>query len=303
LKTVSSLGVLAVVLGLGCAVAACDSGGSAPDHGSATPSPRTASSAADDGFFDSPVPIGVKYDQPGFSVEAHGVYSGFDIDLARFVAQKLHFAEDSFVDISSDEERPGGLGKKYKLVIATYTINSERETGEDGPAVDFIGPYLETPAGLLVKKNSKFDKPKPDLSTMHNGICVLSGSTPSKTDLHGAKVIVAPHNYSECVKDVKSGKADAMLTDELIDYGYAAVNQGLAVQPIDIQNYFYGIGIKHGDAAACEKLKPVVKEFINSPEWDGFFTEEFKQVPAQNPNWQQDYKPLVSEVDTHSYCK
>lgn len=143
----TSLKVLAIILGATCALTSCGDSGTAPK------------SASGDGFFQDPVPIGVKYDQPGFGMDYNGKFSGFDIDLAEFIARELKFAPDTFIQIPNDSNRASGLGKNYRMAIATYTISHVRKVGGDGePPVDFVGPYLQTPAALLVRKNSRYAK-------------------------------------------------------------------------------------------------------------------------------------------------
>lgn len=204
--------------------------GNAPSGGG-TP-PPTSTPAGGTSFFEAPVPIGVKYDQPGFGIENRGDYSGFDIDLARYLAQQIHFPPNSFVQIRSDQDRPSGLGSSYKMVIATYSITSDRKNGLPGqPGVDFVGPYLKTPVGLLVKQGSRYDHANPSLSGAR--VCTLPGSTPNEIPLPPDVIRVTNvRNYSDCVRDVESDAADAMLTDSLIDYGYARDRDypGLAVQ-------------------------------------------------------------------------
>ena len=96
----------------------------------------TSSAGSPDTYFTAPVPIGVKADQPGFSTDSNGVYAGFDIDLAHYLADQLKFARDSFQTVD-DLNRASALGTRVRLVIATYSITSDREAGTGGdPPVD-----------------------------------------------------------------------------------------------------------------------------------------------------------------------
>jgi glutamate transport system substrate-binding protein len=259
-------------------------------------------------YFENPVPIGVKYDQPGFSVEANGAFAGFDIDLSTYLATRLGFSINSFEEVT-DLDRSVSLGKTVKLVVATFSITPDREQGSNGePAVDFAGPYMQTPDALLVKQGSKYATANPDL--IGAKVCTLPGSTtaPGAVPLpRGVIVITSATDYGQCVQDVESGAADAVFTDSLVLDGYAADTTkypGLAVEKTQYGELNqYGIGLPHGQAAACEELIPLVVAFLNDGMWAQYFRTEFPGVVASDSTWQQDFKPNVNIIPSTSYCK
>ena len=118
---------------------------------------------------------------------------------------------------------------------------------------------------------------------------------------------IAAADYSQCVQDVESGVADAVLTDALILYGYAydtTQYPGLAVEQTQYGSMNqYGIGLPHGQVKACEELIPIVESFITDGSWAKYFQIEFPWVVSGNPYWQQDYRPDVNAVPTDSYCE
>jgi glutamate transport system substrate-binding protein len=267
----------------------------------ASPVPQTT-------YFQDPVTIGVEYDQPALSVDKDGRFAGFDIDLARYIAAGLKFAPNSFTQIN-DLNRAESLGGTVKLVIATYSITSGRELGTDGdPAVDFVGPYMITPDALLVKKHSKYATPDPRLNGAR--VCTLDKSTTDSAAAplpKGVIPVTSAENYSQCVHDVETGSADAVLTDALILHGYAADTRqypGLVVEKTQWGGLNqYGIALPHGRVAACEKLIPVVQSFINSGAWKSYFEEDFPRLTQSDPSWQQDYQPDVNTIRRDSYCR
>jgi glutamate transport system substrate-binding protein len=82
-------------------------------------------------------------------------------------------------------------------------------------------------------------------------------------------------------------------TDQLILYGVATTDQvHLAVSGVTFgEQERYGIGIRHGDEAACMMLTAKIREFIVDGYWGRFFTQNF---PGLNPN---DYKPDPYSLD------
>jgi len=265
----------------------------------------TSSAGSPDTYFTAPVPIGVKADQPGFSTDSNGVYAGFDIDLAHYLADQLKFARDSFQTVD-DLNRASALGTRVRLVIATYSITSDREAGTGGdPPVDFAGPYMKTPDGLLVKQNSALAHDKPDLTG--RTICTLQGSTAAIADLPANIHKVSEPNYSGYVQDVENGKADAVFTDWLILYGYAqdsAQYPGLVVEHTQYGSINqYGIGIPPGHSGACQELVDKVTSFLKSDQWATDFINEFPGIRQAEPNWQQDFRPQSDTVSKASYCR
>lgn len=296
--------------------AACGSGSSASNSTalptSSSDRPTAASSpdgAAPVSFFDNPVTIGVKYDQPGFSFQKGTSFAGFDIDLATYLATQLHFAPNSYTPVD-DTDRSVVLGKTAKLVIATFSITQAREDGLDGqgPAIDFAGPYMKTPDAMLVKAGGKYSHPAPNVDKAT--ICTLKGSTtqPGAVPLPKTAIVVdSATNYSQCVQWLEAGTVDAVFTDQLVLDGYAgqsAQYPGLVVEPTEYgSEQEYGVGLPHGQTAACEALTAVIQSFINNRVWQTDFKNEFPEVAAADPTYQQDYQPDANSVSSASYCE
>ncbi|HET7518909.1 MAG TPA: glutamate-binding protein, partial [Actinomycetes bacterium] len=79
MRTRRSTGLLGVVLALTLALAACgsDAGDTGSDGGA------SASGGA------SGLKIGIKFDQPGLGLKKGSEYTGFDVDVATYVAKEL----------------------------------------------------------------------------------------------------------------------------------------------------------------------------------------------------------------------
>lgn len=118
------------------------------------------------------IKIGIKYDQPGLGLkEPDGSFSGFDVDVATYVAKQLGYQPNQieFVETKSADRENALARGDVKLIAATYSINDERKK-----KVDFAGPYLLAHQDLLVKKDSKISE-----ATDLNGekLCSVTGST------------------------------------------------------------------------------------------------------------------------------
>lgn len=194
------------------------------------------------------VVIGVKEDQPnlGYFDNVTQERSGFDVDIARWIAASLGFDEDQieYKAIASANREQAIVNGDIDYYVGTYSINDKRKKD-----VDFAGPYFVTGQGLLVKKGS------PDYQSLEEldgkTVCSATGSTPIqniKENFPGIKTQEFDL-YSACVENLKNGQVDAVTTDQAILIGYAAQdpdNLVVTSGPL-LTKEEYGIGLAKGD--------------------------------------------------------
>src|SRR3546814_385436 len=100
------------------------------------------------------VVIGVKNDQPGLGYEdaVTGGRTGFDIDIARWIAASLGFDEDQieYVTIPSANREQAIVNGDIDYYVGTYSITDSRKE-----QIDFAGPYFITGQGLLVAADNE----------------------------------------------------------------------------------------------------------------------------------------------------
>jgi glutamate transport system substrate-binding protein len=207
------------------------------------------------------VRIGVKQDQPGlgFKDAATGEYSGFDIEIAQWIAASLGLSKDKieFKPIPSASRESAITNGDIDYYVGTYSITDKRKQ-----LIDFAGPYFVTGQGLLVKKDDSTIKTEKDLSGKN--VCSATGSTPIqniKANFPDTKTTEFD-TYSQCVEALKSGQVDAVTTDQAILIGYAAQEpDSLKVVGEPFTTEKYGVGLKKGDTA--------LRQFINKTLTDG----------------------------------
>ncbi|WP_336632440.1 MULTISPECIES: glutamate ABC transporter substrate-binding protein [unclassified Microbacterium] len=207
------------------------------------------------------VKIGVKEDQPGLGYldPVTNTRSGFDVDIARWIAASLGFDEDKieFQAIPSANREQAIVNGDIDYYVGTYSITDKRKE-----QISFAGPYFITGQGLLVAADNDKITGKDSL-TADDVVCSATGSTsiqrikdttPAKTKEYDT--------YSACVEDLKNGQVDAVTTDEAILIGYAAqAPDQLKVVGEPFSEERYGVGIAKGDTA--------FQEFINTMFTDG----------------------------------
>jgi glutamate transport system substrate-binding protein len=280
-RTLAGIGIAAAAL---LALTACNSGSpSNPGGGTGGDEPAEDSTwfevAEDVTLEGSPtfdaiterdkVVVGVKEDQPGlgFLDVTSGERTGFDIDIARWIAASLGFDEDKieFKPIASANREQAIVNGDIDYYVGTYSINDKRKE-----QIDFAGPYFVTGQGLLVAA----DADEADKLEDFNGktVCSATGSTPIQNIKANFPDIKTQEYdlYSACVQDLIDGKVDAVTTDQAILIGYAAqypddvkVTGGLFTEER------YGVGLEKGDDVLRAHINDL---FTDNPDiWQAIF--------------------------------
>ncbi|MBF4566690.1 glutamate ABC transporter substrate-binding protein [Plantibacter sp. MCCC 1A11337] len=207
------------------------------------------------------VRIGVKEDQPGLGYldAATGERSGFDVEMATWIAASLGFDADKieFKAIPSANRESAIVNGDIDYYVGTYSITDKRKE-----QIDFAGPYFETGQGLLVAADNDDIKGEDDLAG--KTVCSATGSTPIQNikDNFPDTKTEEFDTYSQCVEALNDGKVDAVTTDQAILIGYAAqFPDELKVVGEPFSTELYGIGLPKGDDA--------LRHFINTMFTDG----------------------------------
>lgn len=202
--------------------------------------------------------LGVKEDQPGFGMRdsATGERSGFDVDLARWIAAELGFGEDKieYVTIPSQSREQALTNGDADLIIGMYTISEKRKE-----LVGFAGPYMTNGQSILVRKDNTDIKGEDDMAG--HKVCSITGSTPIQyvKENHPDVETVEFDNMAQCVEALTSGQVDAVTTDEALLVGYTTLApDDLKVVGKPFTHEGFGIGVAKSDDA----LRKFVNELL-----------------------------------------
>ncbi|GGU34633.1 glutamate ABC transporter substrate-binding protein [Streptomyces coeruleorubidus] len=278
LRKVSAAAATALVLALTATACGGDDGGD-------------SNSGSGSGGGDK-IKVGIKYDQPGLGLkEPDGSFSGFDVDVATYVAKELGYEPNQIEWVetkSADRENALSRGD-VKMIAATYSITDERKQ-----KVDFAGPYLLAHQDLLVKKDSDITKAT-DLN--EKKLCSVAGSTSAQNvrdDFAPKAQLSERGGYSECLSALQSGGVDALTTDDSILAGYAAQEQykgQFKLAGLKLSNENYGIGVKKGDKATLDKINTALEKMVSDGSWDKAVKENFG--PA---NYKNEPAPKIGQI-------
>jgi glutamate transport system substrate-binding protein len=211
--------------------------------------------------------IGIKFDQPGLGLKEGSKYTGFDVDVAKYVAKELGHDEGDIQWVQSPSAQRETLIStgQVNMVVATYSITDERKA-----KVSFAGPYFVAGQDLLVKAtDTSITGPE---ALAGKKLCSVTGSTSAQKvkDKYPSVQLQEFGTYSECVAALTSGGVDALTTDNTILAGFAAQDQykgKLKVVGKTFSEERYGIGIKKGDKATCQKINTAIKKMIDDGSW------------------------------------
>jgi glutamate transport system substrate-binding protein len=235
------------------------------------------------------ITIGIKYDQPGLGQKEGDTFKGLDVDVARYVAKELGFEGDKvvFKETPSAQRETAIQGGQVALIFATYSITDARKE-----KVSFAGPYFIAGQDLLVRADNT-DITGPD--TMNGKtLCSVTGSTPAeniKKNYAASVKLFEQDTYSKCVEALNGGSVDAVTTDNVILAGFAAQTQykgKLKVVGKPFSTEKYGVGLKKGDTAMCEKVNAALQKMVSDGSWqkaidDNVGPSGFKVDTKTNP--------------------
>ncbi|HET9871268.1 MAG TPA: glutamate ABC transporter substrate-binding protein [Propionibacteriaceae bacterium] len=271
MKISKKLLAIAACAGLALSTAACggggDSGGEPGEGGSVT--------------------VGIKFDQPGLGLQEGSNFTGFDVEVARYVAKDLGYTDVEFVESPSSQRETLLQSGQVKMIFATYSITDDRKQ-----KVSFGGPYFIAGQDLLVKSDSTGITGPEALNGKK--LCSVTGSTSAKKikDNYSSGVQLQEYDtYSKCVEALNSGAIDAVTTDNVILAGFAAQPQyqgKLKVVGKPFSEERYGVGIKKDDADLCNKINASIEKMISDGSWQKALDSTvgasgFKPDASKNP--------------------
>ncbi|MET8951922.1 glutamate ABC transporter substrate-binding protein [Streptomyces sp. NPDC004393] len=259
------------VLALATAATACGSGDK-KDGGASSGSGKT-------------IKIGIKFDQPGIGQKTPQGYSGFDVDVATYVAKQLGYSADQIEwkeSKSADRETMLQRGD-VDFIAASYSITPERQQ-----KVDFAGPYLLAHQDVLLRADDNKIKAPSDLNSKK--LCSVTGSTSAQNvhDKLAPKAQLQQYpTYSACLTGLQNGAVDALTTDDSILAGYAsqaAFKGKFKLGGFKMTNENYGIGVKKGSDLKA-KINAALQKMVSDGSWKtavekNFGPADYKNEPA-----------------------
>ena len=208
------------------------------------------------------IAIGVAADQPGLGYLHGGEYSGFDIDVAKYVAKTLGYAEKQIVfkQLSPAMRASALTDGTVDMVVDSFSMDGTH----DGEA-DVAGPYLTVREALLIRSDSASEITGTD-SLSDKTVCAVAGSAADDNIRNRTKntrtTVAERDTYPQCMTALMIGEADAVAADDAIAAGLGMVHQHfMLIQPFTVtENIILGMEPTKGLTVDKETAKKKVLE-------------------------------------------
>ena len=194
---------------------------------------------------------------PPMGFKENGEITGFDIDIAKAVGEKLG-VEIEFVYIDWDAKVLELDAGNIDMIWNGLTITEDRKK-----EILFSKPYFNNRIVILTLKDSMINSIS-DLAEMNVGVELQSSgqSALESSEVFGSiKEMVKYTTITEAVLDLKAGGIDAIVADEIFAR-YAVSKEADAYKiPEDVFNSEnYGIGFRLEDVALRDKIDQIIDE-------------------------------------------
>ena len=185
-----------------------------------------------------------------------GEIVGVDIDIAREIAKELGkelVIKDVSFDFVINEVKSG----KADFAAAGISITPERKE-----EVDFTIEYTTSNQVVVVKKGSNIKSFK-DIKDKKIAVQLGTVADLYVEENYKKATIISHKKYLSAVEDVKTGKADCIIMDELPAKEIVRENNNLVILDGILFQDKYGMIVKKGNDQLKEKINSVLERMIN----------------------------------------
>lgn len=186
--------------------------------------------------------------------DAKGDLTGFDVEIAQAIAQKLGVKAD-FIETKWDGLVAGIDAKRYDIAVNEITITPERQA-----KYDFSEPYIASKVALIVKSDNTSIHNFTDLKgkkTSHT----LSSNYAKLAKSYGAELVGA-EGFSQEVDLVATGRVDATINDSLsfLDFKKHRPTAPLKIVATDKEPQLQGILFRKGNPELQQALNKALAD-------------------------------------------
>ena len=182
---------------------------------------------------------------------------GFDIDLANLIGDKLGY-EIKVENMDFNSLIPALQAKKFDIVISGMTPTPEREE-----VVDFSEAYYETEQYLIFNK----DKGYKEMADVAGGVV---GAQLSSIQEALAKELGEENGFTvesrnlipELIQELKTGRFDAAVIENIVSENYLASNDDLAAFPIVVDEPDYKAVVFQKGSSLKAEFDKAIEELI-----------------------------------------
>ena len=181
-----------------------------------------------DSKVDNALVMGLCADYPPFEFKKNGEFAGFDIDLAHEIARKLGYTL-KIQDLDFSALIPSLQSGRVDFVMSGMTISEERKKN-----IEFSEVYFLSSFALIVPQASPF---LAENQFQGKRVGVQLGSTMEKfakemsKDYSDMKIVALGKN-PVLIQELKSGRLDGVLSEEVQARAFVEANPSLKFAPL-----------------------------------------------------------------------
>lgn len=214
---------------------------------------------------------GVRPDLPGIGFRRpDGTFEGLDVDVSRYLAQRLGKRVRFVPALARDRERllrEGGVD-----MVLTFWLEPEWQQ-----RLAFAGPYLLSYQDILVRDGERAVRGVRDLRGRK--ICAVTGSGAAEAVTVERQVPAVPvtaRSYADCMTMLRDGRIDAITTNDTILAGLKT-RQGAGFRLLNARfgERRTGIAIRMGDPDGCEALNRAITRMYQDGTMGKFMAKWF----------------------------
>ena len=194
---------------------------------------------------------------------------GVDVEIAKEIASALGkklVIKDVYFDAIINEIK----SRKADFALAGMSVNEERKK-----QVDFSNTYIISKQIVIVRNDSDIK----NISQINNKkIAVQLGTIADSyvTDNNITKDIVRQKKYLSMAEDLKAGKVDLIIMDELPGKKIVENNENLIILDGFVFEDNYAIAVKKANTQLLNKINEVIDNLKNSGKIDEYILEYSK---------------------------
>jgi putative glutamine transport system substrate-binding protein len=234
---------------------------------------------------------GVKYDVRifGYLNPTTNQVEGFDVDLAREVAERIFGSPDAveFVEAISANRIPYLNEGKVDVIFSTMTANEDRSK-----QIDFSDTYYVAGQSLLVPINSSITSVNDLVAGQRVG--TVRGSTPERNIRAFAPEATVElfDRYSDAVQAMDAGRLDAVTTDDIILVGFQRDNpEKFKVVGGQFTQEPYAAGVRKGNTELLTEVNGALRAAMQDGTWAQLYEKWIGTAPTSQPpaDWREVY--------------
>ncbi len=216
--------------------------------------------------------VGVKADAPPFGWKDEFGYYGFDVDIARALAEELGVEKVEFVTVTSADRLDKVTSSEVDMAIASMTITRSREE-----KVDFTIPYFQDGQALMVRADSSLASYE-DLDGKTVGGVQGSTSVDTIREVQPDCTVKEYPGYNEALAALRAGEVDAITSDMLILQGlklgakepetYRIAGKRFSTEP-------YGIAVRENQSEFRDALNAGIEGLWKTGRWQRVYEDWF----------------------------